>query len=119
MNGGFHTDNGTVIIDNKVIARMAGLSALECFGIVGMAALSRSDGLVKLLTRNSITKGVKVDTDDNNNVTIDFHVIVAYYVSIRTVAENLMSTVIYRVENFTGMKVDKVNVYVEGVRYID
>ena len=39
--------------------------------------------------------------------------------SIRTVAENLMSTVIYRVENFTGMKVDKVNVYVEGVRYID
>ena len=119
MNGGFHTDNGTVIIDNKVIARMAGLSALECFGIVGMAALSRSDGLVKLLTRNSITKGVKVDTDDNNNVTIDFHVIIAYGVAISAVAENLISNVKYTIENATGFKVKRINIFVEGVRVID
>lgn len=119
MNGGFNTDNGTVIIDNKVIARMAGLTALECFGIVGMAALSRSDGLVKLLTRNSIAKGIKVDTDENNRVSIDFHVIVAYGVAISAVAENLISNVKYTVENSTGFKVKRINIFVEGVRVID
>ena len=119
MNGGFHNENGTVIIDNKVIARMAGLTALECFGIVGMAALSRSDGLVKLLTRNSISKGIKVEMDENNRVTIDFHVIVAYGVAISAVAENLISNVKYTVENSTGFRVKRINVFVEGVRVID
>ena len=118
MNGSFSNDYGTVIIDNKVVARMAGLTALECFGIVGMAALSRSDGLVKLLTRNSISKGIKVEIE-NNEVTIDFHVIIAYGVAISAVAENLISNVKYTVENSTGFKVKKINIYVEGVRVID
>ena len=49
----------------------------------------------------------------------DFHVIVCYGVSIAAVAENLMHTVKYKVEEFTGMKVGAVNVFVEGVRVID
>ena len=118
MNGSFSTDYGKVVIDDKVIARMAGLTALECFGIVGMAALNRSDGLVKLLTRNSISKGIKVENVDNE-ITIDFHVIVAYGVAISAVAENLISNVKYTIENSTGFKVKRINVFVEGVRVID
>lgn len=49
----------------------------------------------------------------------DFHIIVAYGVSISAVTDNLISDVKYRVEEFSGMQVDKINVYIEGVRVID
>ena len=118
MKGNFNTDYGKVVIENNVIARLAGLTAIESIGVVGMAALSKRDGIVKLLTRNSLTKGVRVEVE-NNEITIDFHVIVAFGVSIPTVAENLISNVKYQVENITGFKVKKINIYVEGVRVID
>lgn len=113
------TNNGDVIIESEVIAQFAGLSAIECFGIVGMATVNMKDGLVKLLRGDSVSKGVNVTVGENNTIRIDFHIIVAYGVSISTVAENLMSTVSYKVEEFTGMQVENINVYVEGVRVID
>ena len=113
------TPNGNVIIESEVIAQYAGLSAIECFGIVGMATINVKDGLVKLLRGDSVSKGVNVTVGENNSICIDFHIIVAYGVCISTVAENLMSTVRYKVEEFTGMQVDTVNVIVEGVRVID
>ncbi|HIS62982.1 MAG TPA: Asp23/Gls24 family envelope stress response protein [Candidatus Scybalomonas excrementigallinarum] len=118
MKGHMNTKNGNIIIENEVITRYAGLSAVECFGIVGMAAVSVKDGLVKLLKGDSITKGVNVVVTENR-LTIDFHIIVAYGVSISAVTENLMSTVQYKVEEFTGMEVDKINIFVEGVRVLD
>ena len=54
-----------------------------------------------------------------NHISIDFHIIVAYGVSISAVTDNLISDVKYRVEEFSGMQVDKINVYIEGVRVID
>ena len=113
------TGNGDVLIESDVIAQFAGLSAIECFGIVGMATVNVKDGIVKLLRGDSVSKGVNVTIGENNAIAIDFHIIVAYGVSISTVAENLMSTVSYKVEEFTGMKVEKINVFVEGVRVID
>ncbi len=111
--------NGDVQIESEVIAQFAGLSAIECFGIVGMATVNVKDGIVKLLRGDSVSKGVNVTVGDNNAINIDFHIIVAYGVSISTVAENLMSTVRYKVEEFTGMQVEQINVFVEGVRIID
>lgn len=113
------TENGGVIIESDVIAQYAGLSAIECFGIVGMATVNMKDGLVKLLRGDSVSKGVNVTVGEDNAIAIDFHIIVAYGVSISTVAENLMSTVRYKVEEFTGMQVNMINVFVEGVRVID
>ncbi len=118
MQGKYTTDNGKVLVDNSVIAKVAGMTALECFGIVGMAALSKRDGLVKLLTRNSITKGIKVEVQ-NNDVFLEFHVIIAFGVSIETIAKNLMDTVKYQVKNLTGFTVKKISIIVEGVRVID
>ena len=54
-----------------------------------------------------------------NKIEIDFHIIVVYGVSIATVTENLIENVKYKVETFTSMEVEKVNVYVEGVRIVD
>lgn len=109
---------GEIQISSEVIALYAGITAVECFGIVGMAAISMKDGLVKLLKRESLTHGINVDIQEDH-MSIDFHVIVAYGVSICAVADNLMENVKYKVEAFTGMEVDKINIYVEGVRVID
>ena len=119
MKGNMTTDLGVIVIEPEVVAKYAGTVAVECFGIVGMAAVSVKDGLVKLLKKESLTHGIQVMISDDNTLTIDFHVIVAYGVSIATVCENLVGNVKYRVEEFTGMEVDKINIYVEGVRVID
>lgn len=124
MNGGMYMKGrldgqlGTISIDSEVIARYAGSTAVECFGIVGMAAVSMKDGLVKLLKGDSLTRGIHVEFKDNK-IVIDFHVIVAYGVSILTVSDNLIENVKYKVQEFTGLEIKKVNIFVEGVRVID
>ncbi len=119
MKGNMTTELGLITIEPEVVAQYAGSVAVECFGIVGMAAVSVKDGIVKLLKKESLTHGIKVDVSKDNKFIIDFHVIVSYGVSISAVCENLVSNVKYKVEEFTSMKVDKINIYVEGVRVID
>lgn len=52
----------------KSLAKYAGSMAIECFGIVGMAAVNMKDGLVHLLKRESLTRGIHVEiTEDNGN----------------------------------------------------
>ena len=118
MKGKLSNDIGSVFIDNNVIARCAGTAAVECFGIVGMAGVNMKDGLVKLLKMDSMTRGIVV-TMENNKLVLDFHVIVAFGVSILAVSENLISNVKYKVEEFTGIEIEKINIFVEGVRVID
>ena len=113
-----NTHIGKITIDREVVSRYAGSVAIECFGIVGMAGVNVKDGLVKILKMDSITRGIVVKMV-NNKLVLDFHVIVAYGVSISAVSDNLISNVKYKVEEFTGIEVSKVNVLVEGVRAID
>jgi len=113
-----NTHMGNILINNEVIAQYAGAVAMECFGIVGMAGVNVKDGLVKLLKMDSVTRGIQVELH-NNKLVLNFHVIVAYGVSILAVSENLISNVQYKVEEFTGMEIEKINIYVEGVRVID
>lgn len=119
MKGCMSTDLGIITIDPEVIAKYAGTVAVECFGIVGMAAVNMKDGLVHLLKKESLTRGIKVRIFEDNHVSLSFHIIVAYGVSISAVTDNLISNVKYRVEEFSGMPVDKINIYIEGVRVID
>ena len=118
MKGRMNTGMGEITINTDVIATYAGSVAVECFGIVGMAAVNMKDGLVKLLKKDSLKHGINV-TLNENKISLDFHVIVAYGVSIRAVSDNLIANVKYKVEEFTGLKVEKVNIFVEGVRVID
>jgi uncharacterized alkaline shock family protein YloU len=83
-----------------------------------MASKSMKDGLVKLLGRENLGHGITVRLNENR-IELDFHVIVSYGVSISAVAENLISSVQYKLEAFTGMEVEKITVYVEGVKVID
>ena len=113
-----NTHMGNITIDNEVIAQYAGSIAMECFGIVGMAGINVKDGIVKLLKMDSMTRGINVSIN-NNKLTLNFHVIIAYGVSILAVSDNLISNVKYKVEEFTGIEVEKINIFVEGVRVID
>lgn len=119
MKGCMSTELGIITIDSEVIAKYAGSVAVECFGIVGMAAVSMKDGLVKLLKKESLTHGIQLSISDENKITLNFHVIVVYGVSISAVSDNLISNVKYKVEEFSGMPVEKINIFVEGVRVID
>ena len=119
MKGYLSNENGEIIIENEVIAQYAGHAALECFGIVGMATISMKDGIAKLLKGDSISKGVNVVIGEKNELSIDFHISVAYGVSIKAVSDNLMQSVKYKVEDFTSLKVSQVNVFVEDVKILD
>ena len=83
-----------------------------------MAGLNVKDGLVKLLKLEDIKRGIIVSVK-YNKLNIDFHIIVAYGVNVQSVSENLISTVKYKVEEFAGIEVSKINIYVEGVKVID
>lgn len=113
-----NTHMGSIAIDSEVIAQYAGSVAMECFGVVGMAGINVKDGLVKLLKMDSMTRGINVAIR-NNKLILNFHIIVAYGVSILAVSDNLISNVKYKVEEFTGIEIEKINIFVEGVRVID
>ncbi len=115
------THLGNVIIDPGVIMQYAGSVAVECFGIVGMANVNVKDGLVKLLKINSadICRGIQVSIKDQRKLCLDFHIIVSYGVSVQAVVENLINNVKYKVEEFTGLEIGKINVFVEDVKVID
>ena len=55
-----HTEKGEVIINSDVFTAITGAAATNCYGVKGMAVRSKTDGLVHLLKRESMAKGVKV-----------------------------------------------------------
>ena len=118
MKGRMNTGLGEIVINPDVIALYAGSVAVECFGIVGMAAVNMKVGLLKLLKKVSLINGINVSISENK-ISLDFHVIVSYGVSISAVTDNLINNVKYKVEEFTGMEIEKINILVEGVRVID
>ena len=105
---------GSITIENEVIARIAGCEAMNCYGIVGMAAKNVKDGFVQLLKMESLTKGVRLYMTEGS-LSIDLHIIVEYGTNITAIAVSLMSAVKYRVEDCAGVPVTAVNIFVEGV----
>lgn len=107
---------GLIEIDEQVIASVAGMSAMECYGIVGMASKSASEGFFQLLNVEQLSRGIRVNTNEENEVSIDLHIFLQYGVKISVVADNIISKVKYSIETLIGMKVQDVKVFVEGVR---
>ncbi|MBE5780626.1 MAG: Asp23/Gls24 family envelope stress response protein [Clostridiales bacterium] len=104
---------GVVDISESVIAKLAGITATECLGVLGLAA---ADGWTDLLKKDSVDKGVRVNAIEEGKVKIDISLVVQYGVSIKAVAENVISSVRYHVENMTGLKVADINVIIRGIR---
>ena len=121
LNGGFDmdckftTDLGLVTVNDDVLVRVAGYAALDCYGIVGMASKRSTDGIVQLMGKENLGRGVKIRTS-GDKVDIDLFIIVEYGISISAVAASIIETVKYKVEHLTGIPVGRVNVCVEDIR---
>ena len=118
MKGHLESQYGSILVDPDVIATCAGSAACGCFGIVGMAGYSVKDGLVHLLKKDSLKYGINVKIEDNR-ISLTIHCIIAYGVSILAVSRNLTESVRYKVEQFTGIHVERIDILVEGIRVID
>ena len=116
--GCHETKYGQIFISPKVIAKTAGLAACESFGVVGKAAVNLANGLTTLLTGDDLAKGVVVEISDNE-IKIDLHIIVAFSVNVKACSDNVIENVKYKVEELTDLKVNEINIFVEGVRVID
>ena len=108
-------EKGNITIDNQVIATIAGVSAMESYGVVGMASKNATDGIFQLLKFENLTGGIEVYTD-NERVHILLHVIIEYGIRISTVGQNIIDTVQFNIESLTGLEVDQIEVLVEGIR---
>ncbi|MDR1688985.1 MAG: Asp23/Gls24 family envelope stress response protein [Clostridiales bacterium] len=115
MAAKLRNEYGKVRIENEVIARIAGLAASDCYGIVGMAVKNMKDGFVQLLKLDSLTKGVKL-TIKGGKLSIDLHIIVEYGTNVSAIADTLISNVKYHVQRAIGINVEQINIFVEGVR---
>jgi uncharacterized alkaline shock family protein YloU len=109
------TEYGKIEITEEVLATIAGAAAVECYGIVGMASKRLKDGIVELLGRENLSRGVKVVIKENE-IQINLNIIVGYGVRISEVAANVRDKVKYTVESMSGLPVSKVNVHVRGVK---
>ncbi|MCF3942474.1 Asp23/Gls24 family envelope stress response protein [Oceanobacillus alkalisoli] len=111
-----HTNDGQVTITNDVIATIAGGTAVECYGIVGMASKSQiRDGIAEILRKENYSRGIVVRQEDEE-LHIDLYIIVSYGTKISEVASNVQSQVKYTLEQTLGLSIDSVNIYIQGVR---
>ena len=109
------TELGSVTISNAVFTNIVGLAASNCFGVKGMAVRSMTDGLVHLLRREAMGKGVLVNFHEDNSVSIDLHIIVDHGVNLSAVGSSIISEVRYMVEKTTETKVRTINVYIDSM----
>ena len=106
---------GKISISDLAIAKVASNTAMESYGIVEMVSRRFTDSLSVLLKKDGDGKGIKVTTS-GNRIYVDVYVVIKYGVSISAVAESLKEAIKYKVEAFTGMVVETVNVNVIGVK---
>ncbi|MCF0123891.1 MAG: Asp23/Gls24 family envelope stress response protein [Ruminiclostridium sp.] len=111
----FQNDKGEIQISSEVFTTITGAVATSCFGVKGMAARSKKDGLVHLLRNESMAKGVRVVFHEDDSLSIELHIIVDTGVNLTAVSNSIMSEVSYAVNQMTGAQVRAVDVYVDAM----
>ncbi len=112
----FKNEQGTIEIGEQVIAMIAGMAAMDSYGIVGMASRHQiKDGISELLKLDNLSKGIEVSVGENS-LKVVIHIVVSYGVKISQVAQNIQEKVKYILENHIGITVDEVSVVVQGVK---
>ena len=107
---------GHVSISDDVIASVAGGAAVSCYGIIGMASKNQvKDGITEILRKENYAKGIVVKKDEEKLV-IDLYIIVMYGTKISEIASNVQSSVKYQIEKTLGVKVNEVNIYIQGIK---
>lgn len=109
------TEKGEITIGSDVFTNIAGAAATNCYGVKGMALRSKTDGLVHLLRRESMGKGVKVTFHEDGSVSIELHIIVDNGINLMAASRSIMSEVRYNVGRIAGIEVKSVDVCVDSM----
>ena len=109
------TERGIITISSDVFTNLTGAAATNCYGVKGMAIRSATDGLVHLLRRESMAKGVKVTTNEDSTISLDLHIIVENGVNLMAISRAIMERVKYDVSRTTGVEVKNVDVFVDSM----
>ena len=109
------TEIGRIRIASEVFSNITGAVATSCYGVKGMAFRSKTDGLVHLLRRESMSKGVKLVYHEDDSVSIELHIIVENGVNLPAVCRSIMNEVRYVVTRNTGVTVKDVDVCVDSM----
>ncbi len=105
---------GSIFISHRAIATIANQSALESYGVVGLAAKNLAEGLAQVLVKDP-TLGVDIKFD-GRSIQIDLYIVIEYGTRIKSVADSVMDNVRYQVEKSIGLPVTHVNIHVRGLR---
>ena len=106
---------GTIQISNEVLGDIAGYAALECYGIVGMASPTLRAGVAQMLSLDRLRKGVRIKSD-GEGVTVDLFVVAEYGTNLAEVSHNMSDRVRYVVTTNAEVRVDDVNVHIQGIK---
>jgi uncharacterized alkaline shock family protein YloU len=106
---------GAIQIGNDVLADIAGYAALECYGIVGMAAPTLRDGVAQLLSMDKLRRGVRVNSD-GEGVSVDLYVVAEYGTNLSEVSHNMSNRVQYVLTSNAEVRVDEVRVHIQGIK---
>lgn len=106
---------GAICVDSNVYTSIAGYAASNCFGVKGMAVRSMTDGLVHLLRKEAMRKGVHVTFHEDASISIELHIMVDKGVNISAISESIISEVRYFVTKTTGTKVRAVDIFVDSI----
>ena len=115
MNKRWEQSLGNVYVSYRAISTVAYQSALQSYGVVGLAAKNLAKGLAQVLVKDP-TLGVDVRFSDGKSILIDLYVIVEYGTRIKSVAGSVSDNIRYQVEKVFGLPVSQVNVHVRGLR---
>ena len=109
-------ESGTIRITDDVFTNPAGAAATSCFGVKGMAGRSKDGGPLQLLRRESMSKGVVVHyNDEDDSISLELHIGVDQGVNMAAVARSIMKEVSYKLTKNTGVPVKAVDVYIDTI----
>ena len=109
------TRAGNLPVANAVLADLVGNAALECYGVVGLAAPNAADGIAKILPASRLRRGVVVTTTEVG-VHVELYVVIEYGTNINTVSQNLVDQVTFALSEYARVPLDGVEVHVQGVK---
>ena len=75
-------EKGSVFVSDTALSSITGAAATSCFGVKGMAYRSMTDGIVHLLRREAMSKGVHITQHDDHEISIELHIVVEHGVNV-------------------------------------
>ena len=107
-------ENGNVMISEDVVAAIVAHALAEVDGIGSMGS-KPGIGIADFALKKNWSKSLKILIAEDNTVSIECGVMVAYGNSVVDVASAVQQTVTANVESMTGVKVSQVNVNICGI----